>query len=160
MTYYKQLGSIPHKRHTQFRQPDGSLYHEEVMGIHGFAGIQSILYHVHPPTRVREIERYRHTEMEYEDRGALRHRHLKTAPVEPHGDTVSGRVPMMGNGRKLNDKIHIAGFFDRITANRGAEHIQPLDMIPPAELEDRVFVLFDESMHGIGSGLHDMPKGP
>ena len=45
-----------HKRHTQFRQPDGSLYHEEVMGIHGFAGIQSILYHLRPPTRVREVE--------------------------------------------------------------------------------------------------------
>ena len=55
MSFYRQLGSIPHKRHTQFRQPDGSLYHEEVMGIHGFAGIQSILYHVNPPTRVQEM---------------------------------------------------------------------------------------------------------
>ena len=26
MTYYTQLGYIPHKRHTQFQQPDGSLY--------------------------------------------------------------------------------------------------------------------------------------
>jgi hypothetical protein len=68
MTYYMQLGNVPHKRHTQFRKPDGSLHHEEVMGIHGFAGIQSILYHLHPPTRVREIERYRRRrELEYED---------------------------------------------------------------------------------------------
>ena len=43
MAYYHRMGTIPHKRHTQFRQPDGSLYHEEVMGIHGFAGIQSLL---------------------------------------------------------------------------------------------------------------------
>ena len=48
MTYYHRLGSFPHKRHTQFRQADGSLHHEEVMGIHGFAGIQSILYHLNP----------------------------------------------------------------------------------------------------------------
>ncbi len=55
MTYYFKLGQIPHKRHTQFRQNDGSLFHEEVMGIHGFAGIQSILYHVHPPTQIRRV---------------------------------------------------------------------------------------------------------
>ena len=42
--YYHRLGSIPHKRHIQFRKPDGGLFREEVMGVHGFAGIQSILY--------------------------------------------------------------------------------------------------------------------
>ena len=26
MTYYHKLGTIPHKRHTQFRKPDGTLY--------------------------------------------------------------------------------------------------------------------------------------
>jgi hypothetical protein len=31
MTYYYKLGEIPHKQHTQFQQPDGSLYHEEAM---------------------------------------------------------------------------------------------------------------------------------
>ena len=51
MTYYYRLGDVPKKRHTQFRQADGSLYHEEVMGIHGFAGIQSILYHLRPAPR-------------------------------------------------------------------------------------------------------------
>ena len=29
MHYYK-LGNIPDKRHTQFRKPNGSLYHEEL----------------------------------------------------------------------------------------------------------------------------------
>ncbi|HUF75857.1 MAG TPA: homogentisate 1,2-dioxygenase [Longimicrobiales bacterium] len=97
MTYYKQLGQIPHKRHTQFRKADGSLHHEEVMGIHGFSGIQSILYHLHPPTRVRELERHRVAELEYEDQGPLRHRLLKTEDLEPGGDAISGRVPLMGN---------------------------------------------------------------
>ncbi len=32
MTYYRTLGSIPHKRHTQFRKPDGSVrVHREVV---------------------------------------------------------------------------------------------------------------------------------
>ena len=36
MPYYRQVGDVPRKRHTQFRQPDGSLYAEELMGVRGF----------------------------------------------------------------------------------------------------------------------------
>ncbi|MBA3530610.1 MAG: homogentisate 1,2-dioxygenase [Ardenticatenales bacterium] len=97
MTYYYKMGDIPHKRHTQFRQKDGSLYHEEVMGIHGFAGIQSILYHIYPPTRVERVEVIRSTEIAYEEPGPLRHRHFRSAPVPAGGDAVEGRVPLMGN---------------------------------------------------------------
>ena len=66
MTYYYKMGSIPHKRHTQFRQPDGSLYHEELMGIHGFSGIQSLLYHLHPPTQIQKIGLDRTVDISYE----------------------------------------------------------------------------------------------
>jgi homogentisate 1,2-dioxygenase len=97
MTYYYRMGEVPHKRHTQFRQPDGSLYHEEVMGIHGFAGIQSILYHVRPPTRVERMELLRKVEIPYEEQGPLRHRHFCSAPMPAGGDAVEGRVPLMGN---------------------------------------------------------------
>jgi hypothetical protein len=31
MPYYRSIGEAPPKRHTQFRQPDGSLYAEELM---------------------------------------------------------------------------------------------------------------------------------
>ncbi len=97
MTYYYKLGEIPHKRHTQFRQPDGSLYHEELMGIHGFDGIQSILYHVHPPTRVAKVEVAESAKIEYEEQEHLRHRHFRGAEAPPGGDAISSRVPMMGN---------------------------------------------------------------
>ena len=36
MPYYRRVGEIPPKRHTRFRQPDGSLYAEELMGEEGF----------------------------------------------------------------------------------------------------------------------------
>lgn len=98
MTYYYKLGEIPHKRHVQFRQKDGSLYHEELMGIHGFAGIQSILYHVHPPTQIREVGVLRDTAIEYEEQGHLRPRHFRSADLPQGGDAVEGRVPLMGNG--------------------------------------------------------------
>ena len=51
MSYYCKRGTVPHKRHTQFRQPDGTLYHEELMGTRGFSGIQSLLYHLRPLPR-------------------------------------------------------------------------------------------------------------
>lgn len=97
MTYYYKLGNMPSKRHIQFRQPNGSLYHEEVMGIYGFAGIQSILYHLYPPTQVQHLETFAKTEICYEETGALRHRHFFTAEVPAGGDAIQARQPLMGN---------------------------------------------------------------
>ena len=76
--YYHQLGQIPHKRHIQFRKPDGGLFREEVMGVHGFAGIQSILYHHHQPTQIKHAELLRDAKVTYADYGAIRHRHFLT----------------------------------------------------------------------------------
>ena len=56
MPYYRTVGEIPPKRHTQFRQPDGSLYAEELMGEEGFSFDSALLYHRHPPTALRAIE--------------------------------------------------------------------------------------------------------
>ena len=54
--FYAAHGSIPPKRHTQHRAPDGSLYAEELFGVEGFTGRSSLLYHVTPPTRTHRIE--------------------------------------------------------------------------------------------------------
>ena len=54
MPIYKQVGTIPEKRHTVFRQPNGNLYHEELFGTEGFSGMSSLVYHINPPTRVKE----------------------------------------------------------------------------------------------------------
>jgi homogentisate 1,2-dioxygenase len=95
--YYFTLGTIPPKRHTQFRQPDGSLYHEELMGIRGFSGDKSLLYHLRPPTRVQRIERGCEFTMPYVDGGAVRHRLLRTKDAPRGGDAVQGRIPLLGN---------------------------------------------------------------
>ena len=95
--YYKQLGEIPHKRHTQFRKPDGGLYREEVMGLEGFHGLQSILYHHFLPPRVLKTELLGHTKTEYAEFGALRHRAFVTADVPAGGDPVAARRVLMGN---------------------------------------------------------------
>ena len=54
MPFYHTLGIVPDKRHIVSRQPDGKLYQEELVGTQGFAGLSSLVYHLYPPTRVRQ----------------------------------------------------------------------------------------------------------
>jgi homogentisate 1,2-dioxygenase len=97
MTYYYKLGNIPHKRHTQFHQSDGSLYHEELMGTRGFSGIQSLLYHLHPPTQIQKILLESKTDISYEESVPLSHRHLRTATLAAQGDAIASRVPLIAS---------------------------------------------------------------
>ena len=55
MPLYHKLGNIPPKRHTIFRQENGNLYHEQLFGTIGFDGMSSLMYHVEPPTIVKEF---------------------------------------------------------------------------------------------------------
>src|SRR5215510_1367984 len=97
MPFYHRLGELPHKRHTQFRQPDGSLYKEQVMGTRGFEGIQSIVYHRRPPTAILKAEDRGPIQIELEQPGALRHRHFRTRRLSPGGDFITGRQPLLHN---------------------------------------------------------------
>ena len=96
--FYHHLGSIPPKRHIQFRQPDGSLYSEEVVSSEGFSGIYSILYHLNPPTRIKSVG----TPVPYGprilDNYGLRQTHLNTSKVGITGDDyLSARKVLLMN---------------------------------------------------------------
>jgi homogentisate 1,2-dioxygenase len=52
MPYYRSVGNVPRKRHTQHRRPDGGLYAEELVGIEGFHHDSALLYHRHLPTAI------------------------------------------------------------------------------------------------------------
>ena len=97
MPFYHTLGTIPHKRHTIFRKPDGAFYREEVMGTRGFSGIESILYHAYPPTEVARVEQLADLDVEYSSFGAIRHRHFKTRSFPAGGDGCSARRVLLGN---------------------------------------------------------------
>lgn len=97
MSFYHKLGKIPHKRHTQFKKENGNLYREEVMGLEGFSGIQSILYHHFIPSRVLKTEDLGPKKPEYVEFGAIRHRALRTADIKKDGDPVSARITLLGN---------------------------------------------------------------
>ena len=95
--FYVARGSVPHKRHTQHRAPDGSLYAEELFGVEGFTGRSSLLYHVVPPTRTHKVEAVRRIKLDEADDDAHRHRLVNTKDVKPAGDAISGRVPLFFN---------------------------------------------------------------
>ncbi|HLI49512.1 MAG TPA: homogentisate 1,2-dioxygenase [Chthonomonas sp.] len=97
MPHYVQRGTVPRKRHIQFRKPDGTLYSEQVFGTKGFSGIASILYHLHPPTQVQNFEPLMDLRPALANRQALRHHHLRTAGAQPQGDAISGRIPLLVN---------------------------------------------------------------
>ena len=101
MPYYHKLGEIPHKRHTQFRKPDGSLYREEVMGLEGFSGLQSILYHHYLPPAVQRVEDLGEAAPHFTAFGPIRHRAFQTAEIPAGGDALEGRLPLMGNADVL-----------------------------------------------------------
>ena len=96
--YYHRLGNIPPKRHIQFRQPDGSLYREELVTSEGFSGIYSTMYHIHPPTRVKKIgEPLRYGPKRIETYN-LRHTHLNTSSVKATGnDYLTARKVLLSN---------------------------------------------------------------
>src|SRR5262249_38880639 len=97
MPYYTKLGLLPHKRHVQFRRPDGCLYSEELFGTEGFSGPSATMYHIHPPTQVYGWTPQYSTKVEYVETEIMRMRHLKSAGMKPKGDFVTGRIVLFGN---------------------------------------------------------------
>ncbi|WP_301171633.1 homogentisate 1,2-dioxygenase [Brevibacillus nitrificans] len=97
MPHYVKLGNVPPKRHTQFRKEDGGLYYEQLMGTKGFSGIQSLIYHINPPTQVKAVKKIKDIHYEWEEKEALKHRHFGTASVEAGGDFLEARVMFLGN---------------------------------------------------------------
>lgn len=98
MPYYHKLGAIPPKRHIQFRQPDGSLYKEELFSTIGFDSIYTNAYHINSPAKIREISPEVETVIieEWKD-ASLRPYHFRTKPAKKEGDAFSGRKPVMFN---------------------------------------------------------------
>lgn len=97
MPFYLRLGTLPKKRHTQFRRPDGVLYSEELFGTEGFVGPTSTMYHINPPTQVYGWKTLYTTRAEFVETDTMRMRHVKSAPLPPRGDAVTGRVVLFGN---------------------------------------------------------------
>lgn len=98
MAYYHRLGSIPPKRHTQFRQFDGSLYKEELVSSRGFSGIYSNLYHIFNPNSIKSIGEPIPFDWKIAEGYGLKQTHLKTSGVDTTGeDYLKARKMLMMN---------------------------------------------------------------
>ena len=96
MPTYQVRGDVPRKRHIQFRE-NGRLLTEEVVGLEGFSGNESILYHLHSPCRIRELGGFTPIERDEWIPGDHAHRHFRTMDLEPEGDPITGRRLLMWN---------------------------------------------------------------
>ena len=99
MPYYRRVGEIPPKRHTQFRSPQGGLYAEELMGVEGFSSDSALLYHRFLPTAMVNAEVIEDTRGAFVDNHPLKPRHFKTQDLKFGGatDAVTGRRTLFGN---------------------------------------------------------------
>ena len=100
-SYYK-LGNIPHKRHTQFRKPDGSLYSEQLFSTEGFSNDYSLLYHVYPPTQIIKTEKPVNVKPQIAEEGMLKHRSFEAFKIKPAKDYLDSRIPVL-----VNNDVHV-----------------------------------------------------
>lgn len=103
MPYYHKLGSIPHKRHTQFRRPDGELYSEQLFSTEGFSNDYSLLYHINPPTQIIHTEDPINVQPAVAEEKMLKHRSFEGFKVQPQADYLASRKPVL-----VNNDCHIS----------------------------------------------------
>lgn len=97
MPIYHQLGNIPHKRHIQFRKPNGDLYYEQLFGTIGFDGMYSNMYHVHRPTQVKAIRRQYSVAPKIAKANNIQSYRLRGFEVQPQDDFLESRKIVLTN---------------------------------------------------------------
>ena len=102
MPHYYKAGSIPHKRHTQFRKPDDSLYSEQLFSTEGFSSDSSLLYHNYPPTEIIKTEKPFDVAPVVAEEKMLKHRSFEGFRIKPVKDYLKSRKPVL-----VNNDCHI-----------------------------------------------------
>ncbi len=102
MPHYYSLGTIPHKRHTQFYQPNGSLYSEQLFSTEGFSNDYSLLYHIHPPTEIIGTDEPIDVMPRIAEEKMLKHRSFEGFNVKPEADYLQSRKAVL-----VNNDCHI-----------------------------------------------------
>ena len=102
MAYYRKAGSVPPKRHTQHRRPDGGLYYEELMGEEGFSSDSALLYHCGVPSAIVDARPWELPDQRTVPNAPLLPRHLRLHELFPGqewkaADAVTGRRLVLGN---------------------------------------------------------------
>src|SRR5579872_966330 len=102
MPFYHSLGTIPEKRHTVSRQSNGQLYQEELVGTQGFGGLSSLVYHLYPPTRVRQKGKPYSVKPKVAIENGLNAMSFIGFNIEPQADYMESRKTLF-----VNNALHI-----------------------------------------------------
>lgn len=102
MPFYHSLGLVPEKRHTVSRQPNGNLYQEELVGTQGFAGLSSLVYHLYPPTCVKQKGKPYSVAPEIAIENGLNAMSFNGYDVKPEADYMKSRKTLF-----VNNAMHI-----------------------------------------------------
>lgn len=97
MPHYHKLGFIPHKRHTQFRKPDGGLYAEQLFSTEGFSSNYSLLYHIQPPTKIIRSELPVDVSPKAASDSILKHRSFQGFQIKPEAEYLQSRKTVLFN---------------------------------------------------------------
>ena len=103
MPIYHKLGKLPPKRHTQFENPNGGLYYEQLFGTVGFDGMSTLMYEIYRPTMVTEINAAKDVSPRIAQEKHIQARLLKGFSVEPQDDFLDSREPML-----VNSDVHVS----------------------------------------------------
>jgi homogentisate 1,2-dioxygenase len=103
MAHYRSLGTVPPKRHTQFRHDGETLAFEELMGEEGFSSDSSLLYHRHIPSAITGSEVWELPDTRTVPNHPMKPRHLVLHELFKDDawqdiDVVTGRRLVLGNG--------------------------------------------------------------
>jgi homogentisate 1,2-dioxygenase len=102
MAHYIHRGSIPHKRHTQYRKPDDSLYAEQLFSTEGFSNDYSLLYHTHAPTAIIKTDEPVLVAPKIAEEHMLKHRSFEGFKVKPVKDYLESKKAIL-----VNNDCHI-----------------------------------------------------
>lgn len=102
MPHYIKMGTIPPKRHTQFRKPNGELYSEQLFSTEGFSTEYSNLYHTYPPTLITQCDDPIDVSPQVAEEKMLKHRSFEGFSVKPAADYLESRKAVL-----VNNDCHI-----------------------------------------------------
>jgi homogentisate 1,2-dioxygenase len=103
MSHYRQVGNVPRKRHTVFRDAAGAVPIEELIGSDGFSADSALLYHRRSPAELIAIEPVDDMTPPLTPNLPLSPWHLRTGELDGGVDIVRDRVLLLGN-----DAVHIS----------------------------------------------------
>lgn len=134
MPQYYKSGSIPHKRHTQFRKTDGTLYSEQLFSTEGFSSDYSLLYHNHPPTQIIKTEKPFNVAPAIAEEKMLKHRSFQGFKIKPEKDFLKSRKPVL-----VNNDCHIVLAAPQESMSKGL-HSEQDYFYKNADADEMIFV--------------------